>query len=71
MNETKEENKLYRDVQKTQNGRVWSIFIVSPLMIIAGVLPKIPPVLKIFLVISGVALIVTAGFSFIKTNKEQ
>lgn len=61
--------KKYKDVQKTQNGRLWSVFVVPPLMIISALMPKIPTVLRIFLVVSGIALIYTAGYSFLETKK--
>jgi len=64
-----ENSNGYKDVQKTQNGRLWSVFIVSPLMIIAALMPTIPTVLKAFLIIGGISLIWTAGYSYIQTNK--
>lgn len=66
-----QEDEPYKDVQKTQNGRLWSIFIVSPILIIAGTMDKIPMLIKIFLVLSGISLIFTAGYAYIKTNKSN
>lgn len=59
----------YIDIQKTQTGRLWSIFFVSPFLIAMAIMPKTPKWGKIFLVITGIFAFLTAGYAYVKTQQ--
>lgn len=62
-------DKEYIEIQKTQSGRIRSIFLISPILIIAALLPSTPMWMRVLLFVIGISTIFVVGYSVIKTNE--
>lgn len=62
-------DKTYIDVQKTQAGRLWSIFISPLFILVMAIIPKTPIWGKIALVIMGILTFITVLYAFVKTQE--
>lgn len=61
--------KQFTEIQKTQAGRLRSIFLISPILIIAALMPSTPMWMRVILFTIGISTIVVVGYSVIKTNE--
>lgn len=61
--------KLYTEIQKTQLGRVWSMFFVSVVLILLATLPKLSIQLRAMLIVMGLLTIITVGYSYVETSR--
>lgn len=58
------------ETEKTQEGRLWTILIFSPLLLIIAFSPKLTSIERIILIVIGVMMMLTAGYAFLQTRKE-
>lgn len=63
-------NDKILETEKTQEGRLWTIIVFSPLLLVVALSPKLTGVERIVLIVIGVMIFLTAGYAFCRTYKE-
>lgn len=63
-------NNLVIETQKKQLHRLYSIFIVSPLIIWIATMEQTPMWARVFLVVAGLALMASVGYHYLETKKD-
>lgn len=55
-----------KDVDRAQSVRLWDVFLIGPALIIAGLIPTCPKIIKIILIVIGVGTIGYNGYHYLK-----
>lgn len=58
------------ETEKTQEGRLWTIIVFSPLLLIIAFSQKLTKIERIILIVIGFMILLTAGYAWIQTQKE-
>lgn len=63
-------NNLVLETEKTQAGRLWTILVFSPILLIIALSSQLTKIERIILIVIGVMIFLTAGYAFWQTNKQ-